>query len=592
MSLLEAEPTLSTFEYEPYGAMPSLEFSSEVKAVGQDINIFDSSIFEDIEQNGVKIKRNVDGTLTLNGTYAGTSAWNYRFNLLEPISVDKEELYLSMQKIEGNCTGQIRFTAWEQNSDNRWLSFETSQYSNLLAEKTYIRASIIIYEGATFNNLTIGLKISNKKDAIYSPYNHGSANVVVCNKNVLPIQLKEITTANGITVTNNDGRLTINGTATASFQFDIAKNFYLSSFDMVFNPNEISGTITNAGEGIFSTYSMRNADNIQLITGLANRVGNNMKTTINAEKLGNVMKFCTLWIPKNTVFNNFVLEPQIEAGNTATDYVEHEEQTFTIDVQQEMLEGDYFDLDNEEEVHTWGKYVFTGDETISKSGITNNNSFWMNSNFLPNLLNAEILNYTATDNITPNILCTHLKTLKPALIVSYDNEGITICANDNNLTDITIRLGFGKSSEINTADKCKAWLKQQYDAGTPVTIYYKLAEPTKIPFSETQKSVGKEIRQTLHSYKGGTHVYCTDEISPIFNVKYTVDFAILKASDYADKNKITAEDYTELLTYLAEEQEKSMQTTEEVQEEQTEVEENTEVVTENVETEENVEVEE
>lgn len=73
---------------------------------------------------------------------------------------------------------------------------------------------------------------------------------------------------------------------------------------------------------------------------------------------------------------------------------------------------------------------------------------------------------------------------------------------------------------------------------------------------------------------------------------YTVDFAILKASDYADKNKITAEDYTELLTYLAEEQEKSMQTTEEVQEEQTEVEENTEVVTENVETEENVEVEE
>ena len=40
---------------------------------------------------------------------------------------------------------------------------------------------------------------------------------------------------------------------------------------------------------------------------------------------------------------------------------------------------------------------------------------------------------------------------------------------------------------------------------------------------------------------------------------YTVDFAILKASDYADKNKINANDYEELLTYLAEEQEKSMQ---------------------------------
>lgn len=39
---------------------------------------------------------------------------------------------------------------------------------------------------------------------------------------------------------------------------------------------------------------------------------------------------------------------------------------------------------------------------------------------------------------------------------------------------------------------------------------------------------------------------------------YTVDFAILKASDYADKNKINASDYEELLTYLAEEQEKAM----------------------------------
>lgn len=46
---------------------------------------------------------------------------------------------------------------------------------------------------------------------------------------------------------------------------------------------------------------------------------------------------------------------------------------------------------------------------------------------------------------------------------------------------------------------------------------------------------------------------------------YTVDFAILKATDYADKNKLTAEDYEELLTYLANEQEKTMQ--EEVQEE-------------------------
>lgn len=53
---------------------------------------------------------------------------------------------------------------------------------------------------------------------------------------------------------------------------------------------------------------------------------------------------------------------------------------------------------------------------------------------------------------------------------------------------------------------------------------------------------------------------------------YTVDYAIIEASKLADKNKINAKDYEELIAYLAEEQEKSMQ----------EVEETTEDIVENV----------
>ena len=40
---------------------------------------------------------------------------------------------------------------------------------------------------------------------------------------------------------------------------------------------------------------------------------------------------------------------------------------------------------------------------------------------------------------------------------------------------------------------------------------------------------------------------------------YTVDYAIIKAAELADKNKINANDYEELITYLAQEQEKEMQ---------------------------------
>ena len=47
---------------------------------------------------------------------------------------------------------------------------------------------------------------------------------------------------------------------------------------------------------------------------------------------------------------------------------------------------------------------------------------------------------------------------------------------------------------------------------------------------------------------------------------YTVDYAIIEASKLADKNKINAKDYEELITYLAEEQEKSMREVEEIAE--------------------------
>ena len=45
---------------------------------------------------------------------------------------------------------------------------------------------------------------------------------------------------------------------------------------------------------------------------------------------------------------------------------------------------------------------------------------------------------------------------------------------------------------------------------------------------------------------------------------YTVDYAILKATDYADKGKLNAEDYEELMNYFIAEQEVHEEVSEEV----------------------------
>lgn len=70
---------------------------------------------------------------------------------------------------------------------------------------------------------------------------------------------------------------------------------------------------------------------------------------------------------------------------------------------------------------------------------------------------------------------------------------------------------------------------------------------------------------------------------------YTVDYAIIEASKLADKNKINAKDYEELITYLAEEQEKSMKVEEIAEDIVENVEKNAEETTEEVEQTENEE---
>lgn len=509
MSLLEAEPTLSTFEYEPYGAMPSLEFSSEVKAVGQDINIFDSSIFEDIEQNGVKIKRNVDGTLTLNGTYAGTSAWNYRFNLLEPISVDKEELYLSMQKIEGNCTGQIRFTAWEQNNDNRWLSFETSQYSNLLAEKTYIRASIIIYEGATFDNLTIGLKISNKKDAIYSPYDHSSANITVCNKNLCDnvFELGQI---------NSETGEDYNNTATKCIR---SKNY------LKIKPNTqyaMTNPIKNKGRKNRFYDKNKNYLGYRIKEGtfLAQQGDTDLKrigtTPDNAYYMKFELEFDDAQIGQDVIDGKY--QYQLEEGSTATDYIAHEEQVFTVPVQQEMLAEDTFvKVDGVwKEKHTWGKKTFTGQESILSVNRRNTNTILIQANiagcYIPN--DTEYKNIYAYSNYFAG---------SGRNTVFDDNVNTVALGNSNSRILFSVPLETVGTDEVEQLSNFKAKLQELYNAGTPVTVYYQLAEPQYLACTEAQIEVLDEIEKTLHSYKGGTHVYSVDEISPIFNARYTKD---------------------------------------------------------------------
>lgn len=184
-------------------------------------------------------------------------------------------------------------------------------------------------------------------------------------------------------------------------------------------------------------------------------------------------------------------------------------QTITMPVQQEMLQGDYFDCDNEKEVHKWEKLILTGDEDYT--------------NPQTNLYNLGNLNKKSTPNLNLIILqCNKYKAVKS---VNTNNEFLNenadvdyACGFHTNQTEIRI-----KDARFSSLTEFKNNIKQQYDAGTPVIIYYKTATPTELDFTDEQKAVAKQIKETLHTYKNVTHIYSDDEVSPVIDVEYAKD---------------------------------------------------------------------
>lgn len=201
---------------------------------------------------------------------------------------------------------------------------------------------------------------------------------------------------------------------------------------------------------------------------------------------------------------------QIEEG-PATTYEEHEEQSYIIPTQKEMLQGDYFDFDNEEEVHTKAKLVLTGNENWK---LESTGRFGIIKSDL-----SEIPAATSNDNDYLGNMCNSYKESTPALTwkkVQGFCVDMTSC----------FRIYDDKYSTNNDLEGFKTYLKSKYDAGTPVVIHYKLATPERLAFTDEQKSIAKEL-SNARTYKNVTNLYSTNEVSAILSLDYAKDLETL-----------------------------------------------------------------
>lgn len=204
--------------------------------------------------------------------------------------------------------------------------------------------------------------------------------------------------------------------------------------------------------------------------------------------------------------NNDIFEFQMWAEyDNLTEYKKYEEQSYLVDVQQPMLEGDKFVKIDEK---WYEKHNFDVISTLNKSNIKVTKSSTSTDTFFRYLLSLNAVN--RKEGIGLKIYSTHFinKNSRWAQVegICGWESGTTFCLGTFN-------------AEYDTEEKVTNFLQN-----TDVKIYYELAEPILLECTEAQSKVLDEIYNKAHTYKNITNISAESaEVNPIINVKYLKD---------------------------------------------------------------------
>lgn len=359
----------------------------------------------------------------------------------------------------------------------------------------------------------------------------GNANVTICNKNVFNLKGSEALFINGTTDYEKDdtsikvfttyknqwgcvyfsvGKIKnyIGKMITLSADVELFKSGQISSVALCSikengtNRKEIknTGIITQSGQ-IEITAEIKEVEDADLIS---------------LRIYANISSDCEKG--DYTILKNI----QVEVSETKTNYTEHQEQSFTFPLQegQRLMLNDYLADDGIH--HKKGRYVFTGDEVnVTRKWEDEANIFFFQRlvQYQEDTSNLQLVGCKCN-----KYECTHYDGGKGSMwaekFTNRDLFAITYKISKTNIENNGVLI---KDNRFSTIEELLDYLKEQYNNGTPVYFEYILAEEEIDPYTPEQQAVYDEIKKTAHSYGEQTHIFCTDEISPIFTVEARKD---------------------------------------------------------------------
>jgi hypothetical protein len=455
--------------------------------------------------NGITCTNNNDGTITLNGT---TTAKTY----LTPSSKD----FISLS-LDGNYT----FSANTYNNISYALYHGSAElfFWNTTSDKTFsatgsfdnVRPQINIESGITLNNVIVKFQLEKGSTATeYEPYTGqarpspdypqeiktitANLKLTSCNKNLTLINFSsEI--KGGVTFTHNDdGSITLNGTASSSFEFVLANNVKLPS-------GTYAHSINNIRKGMYVSFD-NSADNI--LNGSTQKKQAIFK--LNKEKI--YSKYF-IWIDKDTIFNNDTFYIQLERNSTATSFEQHLQSQITAN----LPEGEFIGKLNDTYKDTLkvvykedGKHHLVLNKIISKTVL----------NGTQPISYSKVINddkFVAQFNIGTAIKSSSTMISDKFIYMSNgwasNSENISTGGSNNNLLQMKILQS--RLEEISS-NGLTNWLSTH-----PVEVYYALENPYEVDLGIVDMPL---------SYSGVTNIFTDSDLLPKINAKYYKDFKL------------------------------------------------------------------
>ena len=472
------DTSVNDLTYEQYGASPSPNYISEVKCVGSNENMFNK---DDYIESKLYINKNE------NKFSEASSGKSFIFDI-------SKYNKLTISKVSSGRFGVFASVDYPQKDGVgtylQDIATNATSFSYDFAKFNYL----VVFYYSTRDTLTeqeILDSIKLEKGTVatpWSPCGQGCVKVTKCNKNIFKPEEFSIINQN-VTCSYKDGKFTLNGEVTSAFTIDISKHFDFNKIAQLTVNKNVTFSIQKYTGNIDFELNLGSRSSFYIL-----QLRSLKKTKITKNLLEELTRF-SLYVGVGK-YNDFSFELQLEIGENQTVSVGPAEQSYIMPTQQEMLENDYFDYDNEEEVHVWGKKILDGTENWAYEKLTSadgeKNNFYLKIDDA--MSNGKVYSNAFVQRTT-----------------LADNYSMFMSSGKN----LNLRY-----QEKSSSTDFKAYLKAQYDAGTPVVVYYQLATPKGLKFTDEQKAVAKELNNA-RTYKNVTNI--TTDSKAILSLDYVKD---------------------------------------------------------------------